>query len=415
MNQVSATFLCLVVLVSMVSVSAQEMKRREAGVVRITAQAEGKRKIGTGFIVQLARDAAYIVTASHVVEGDNHPQVEFSPRRRMLVAASVVGLEGGDQRGLALLVVRGESNLPAGLSALCLAPSIPLELGDDVFVIGFPRRVESMSVVKGNIVARKGRDIFFSGAIDEGNSGGPMLKEGQVVGLVTEESAPYAQAIPAAMVQVFAEGWGVKPCVERPAVDAKPWVAEQTRAAMLKERQEAEQAGARQRAGLLWEAAERKAQEGEEAFRRRDYALAEQRAEEARQAYQQAALTAKRADEAVQRPQIPKVGDSRSEIHALLDTYKRALENLDPALYRDVRPDVSEPEFRKLKASFEYTRSHALDLTVDSINMSADEAEVKGRQKGVYISKDGQRNPYEKAVTFKLKRAPKGWVIVSIK
>jgi hypothetical protein len=412
MIRVSATFLSAVIMMYTVAMSAQEVNPREAGVVRITAQVEGKRKIGTGFIVQLARDAAYIVTASHVVEGDKNPQVEFSPQRRMLVTASVIGLEGGDQRGLALLVVRGERNLPAGLSALCLAPSIPLELGDDVFVIGFPRIVETVSVIKGNIVARKGRDIFFSGTIDEGNSGSPVLKEGQVVGLVTEESAPFAQAIPAAMVQIFMEGWRVKPCLGRPAVDPKPWAAEQTRAAMRRERQGAEQAGMRQQSGLLWETAERKAQEGEEALGRREYALAEQLFEEARQAYQQAGKTTITA-RAV--PPVPKVGDPHHEIYALLDVYKRALESLDPALYRDVRPDVSEPEFSKLKNSFEYTRSHALDLTVDSVSMSANEAEVKGRQKGIHVSKDGQQNPYEKTVTFKLKRAPKGWVIVSIK
>ncbi len=415
MNSVSAMFLCAVVVAYAVSASAQEVKTGEAGVVRITALGEGQRKVGTGFIVQLARDEAYIVTASHVVEGDKNPQVEFSPRRRTPVAASVVGLEGGDQRGLALLLVRGERNLPSGLAALCLAPSIPLELGDDVFVIGFPRIVESLSVVKGSIVGRKGRDIFFSGAIGEGNSGSPMLKAGQVVGLVTEESTPYAQAIPVTMVQVFVEGWGVKPCVERQR-DDKQRVAEVTRAAMLQERQRAEQAGARQQAILLWETAERKAQEGGEAFKRRDYALAEQRFEEARQAYQQAGeQMTTTLPEAPRVLSVPKVGDPQFEIHALLDTYRRALENLDPGLYRAVRPDVSEPEFRKLKDSFEHTRSHALDLTVDSISMSADEAEVKGRQKGVYISKDGQRNPYEKGVTFKLKRAPKGWVIVSIK
>jgi hypothetical protein len=150
-------------------------------------------------------------------------------------------------------------------------------------------------------------------------------------------------------------------------------------------------------------------------LRRRDYALAEQRGEEAREAYQQAALMAKRADEAVQHPQAPERRSLRgADIHALLDTYKRALESFDPALYQRVRPDVSGAELRRLKNSFQYTQSHTLDLTVDSINMSADEAEVEGRQKGVYISKDGQQNPYDKAVTFKLRRAPQGWVIVSI-
>jgi hypothetical protein len=216
------------------------------------------------------------------------------------------------------------------------------------------------------------------------------------------------------MVQVFVEGWGVKPCVERLTADPQR-AAAQTRAAMLKERQGSEQAGGPQRDRPLWEAAERKAREGEGAFERRDYALAERHFEEARQAYQQAEQTAKKADEAVQRPQDPEARHPRgAEIRALLDTYKQALEGLDPALYRNVRPNVSEAEFKKLKDSFQYTLSHTLDLTVDSIDMSANEAEVKGYQRGLYISKDGQRNSYEKTVTFKLKRIPKGWVIVSI-
>jgi hypothetical protein len=41
------------------------------GVVKITAEVEGEQpKVGTGFIVRWEKDAAYIVTASHVIEGD---------------------------------------------------------------------------------------------------------------------------------------------------------------------------------------------------------------------------------------------------------------------------------------------------------------------------------------------------------
>ena len=403
-----------VVMVYTVSVSAQAVKAHEAGVVKITAEFEGIQKAGSGFIIQLTRNMAYIVTASHVVEGDKSPRVEFSTQRHTAVSASVVQLEGGDDRGIALLLVRGEGNLPPGLSALCMAPAAPLEAREAVEVLGFPRQVQSLVVASGAIVGQDGRELLFSAPVDEGNSGGPVVKEGLVVGLVTRWLAPYGRAIPATAVKFIVEGWGVKPCVGQPAADPEQRAAGQTRVAMLKERQGAEQAEARQRAGRSWEVAEQKAKEGEAAFGRQDYALAKQRFEEARQEYQRAGLTAKTAPGTVQRPQVPKVGDSHVEIHALLDTYKKAFESLDSALYRVVRPSVSEAELRKLKESFAYTRSHTLALTVESINMSADEAEVKGRQKGVQVFKDGQQLPYDKGVTFKVKRAPKGWVIVSI-
>ena len=115
----------------------------------------------------------------------------------------------------------------------------------------------------------------------------------------------------------------------------------------------------------------------------------------------------------VSRPPQPEPARS-AEIRVLLDTYKQALECRDPTLYRDVRLTMSEDEFKKLKDSFEYTQSHTVDLSIDSITMSGDEAEVKASQKGVLISKDGQQNSYKQAMTFKVKRAPKGWVIVSI-
>jgi hypothetical protein len=38
-----------------------------------------------------------------------------------------------------------------------------------------------------------------------------MIKEGQVVGLVTTLAEPYARATPAASVQLFLEGYGIKP------------------------------------------------------------------------------------------------------------------------------------------------------------------------------------------------------------
>jgi hypothetical protein len=203
-------FLILFLQILVVCPSAQETKPLETGVVKILASG----KVGTGFIVKLNRDSVYIVTVSHVVEGVKHPKVEFFTRRNMPVTARVVGLEGEDPRGLALLLVTSEENAPAGIVALCLAPSMSMEPGEDVIVIGFPRLGGPWSLIKGSVASRKGQDFFLNAAIDEGVSGSPVIKEEQVVGLVTGKSGSYGVAIPAAIVQLFLEGYGVttSPC-----------------------------------------------------------------------------------------------------------------------------------------------------------------------------------------------------------
>ncbi len=203
------------------SLYAQTLNMLKTGVVKIKAQTLGKQKIGTGFIVQLTKDKAYIVTASHVVSGDKHPQVEFFTQKNITVSTTVVGLESGELRGLAVLLVSGKENLPAGISALSLDPSAYVEGGDEVVVIGFPRLAGPWSVIKGDIVSRKGREIIFSGAVDEGNSGGPMIKEGKVVALVAGVVGPYGNAIPASSLRLFLAGWGIKLSKEVKAYSAK--------------------------------------------------------------------------------------------------------------------------------------------------------------------------------------------------
>ena len=66
---------------------AQDIAQVKKGVVKITAQVEGKSKIGSGIIVKLEEDHAYILTASHVIEGDPQPaNVTFSRRLTALSA-----------------------------------------------------------------------------------------------------------------------------------------------------------------------------------------------------------------------------------------------------------------------------------------------------------------------------------------
>jgi hypothetical protein len=198
----------------------QDLDRQKAGVVKVTSRLDGARRTGTGFIVHLDADAAYIVTASHVVEGDNRPLIEFFTRRNATAEAETVRIEGGDPRGLALLVVRGKDRLPAGIGALPLRRGADLRGGESVATIGFPRGGGAWAVVRATVVSREGRDLMLDGSIDEGNSGGPVLMGENVVGVVTLLDGKFARAVPADLVSFVLEGWGVRPDAARAAKGA---------------------------------------------------------------------------------------------------------------------------------------------------------------------------------------------------
>ena len=190
--------------------SAEDVEALRAGVVKITASSEGKRKTGAGFVVKMEPGIAYILTAAHVVEGDASPQVEFFTRQNVPVKAEVRKIEGGDLQGLALLVVRGKENLTQGLTALKLGAAGSLKVGvDQVAAIGFPSGVASWGVLRVNVVALEGRNIVLSKDLEEGNSGGPVIKDNLVVGLVMGLNQGFALAVPASILRTVLTNWGV--------------------------------------------------------------------------------------------------------------------------------------------------------------------------------------------------------------
>jgi Abnormal spindle-like microcephaly-assoc'd, ASPM-SPD-2-Hydin/Trypsin-like peptidase domain len=190
--------------------SAEDVEPLRAGVVKIISSAEGKNKTGAGFIIKLEPGIAYIVTAGHVVEGDATPQVEFFTRQNIRTKAAVRKIEGGDLRGLALMVVRGKENLPQGLVALKLGAMVALKAGSDqVTAIGFPSGVASWGVLRVNVVSLEGSNIVLSKDLEEGNSGGPVIKDNLVVGLVMGLNQGFALAVPASIVKTVLTNWGV--------------------------------------------------------------------------------------------------------------------------------------------------------------------------------------------------------------
>jgi formylglycine-generating enzyme required for sulfatase activity len=192
-------------------ISAQDIARLQSGVVKITAKPpQGTANVGTGFIVRVDKEAVYIVTAAHVIAGDAQPKVEFFTKRNMPVTAEMLGLEGDDEvRGLALMVVRGQENLPKGLTTLSLAGAARLTGGEDIVVIGFPRNAGPWAIVKGNISSRQGRDIYFSPSVESGHSGGPIFQGGKVVGVVGSGSQSVGRGVTVGSVEDYIEGFGI--------------------------------------------------------------------------------------------------------------------------------------------------------------------------------------------------------------
>jgi Protein of unknown function (DUF1566)/Trypsin-like peptidase domain len=208
--QVWPTLLALLAVWVFVTPSlAQEIETLQKGVVKIRPiSLETSAQTGTRFIVRRGGDVVYIISASHVVVGARDAEVEFFTQRNQLVPAKVLQPEGDDERGLAVLAVQG--NIPADVVVLKMNRGGPLHAGDPVTTIGFPDAGGPWAVTKGEIVGRKAKSIVFSGAMEKGNSGGPLIHEGQVIGVVTQTQSPFSYAAPTVIAQYVLESWGVK-------------------------------------------------------------------------------------------------------------------------------------------------------------------------------------------------------------
>ena len=108
-------------------------------------------------------------------------------------------------------------------------------------------------------------------------------------------------------------------------------------------------------------------------------------------------------------PQSP--SNPRAEVRAALDSYVRAIETRDIGLLRQVRPNLTEDEINRTRATNDIKRSQKVDLRVDEITINGDEAQAQGRREDVIILKDGQRLRQELKFAYTLKRGSRGWVI----
>ena len=198
---------CLLLFgVGLPSIWAQvDVRTLKKGVVKIVAESGNDREVGTGFIAAKSKKHLFIVTASHVVEGKAVIQVTFFTHQEEAFPAKIVKMEGGDQRGLALLKVKGD--LPEDVQILSWDTTTQVMGGEEVYLIGFPRvGGNDWAVTKGMLANVSGSVLKFTGAVAEGNSGGPLLYQGKVIGVVMEQGE-FGNAKPAQIAKFTVEHW----------------------------------------------------------------------------------------------------------------------------------------------------------------------------------------------------------------
>lgn len=210
MNKLYLVFIMLLLSAFMVGCSSlvkfeSEQKTTEQikkSVVRIRAenQMSNEKWEGTGFVVGVSNDKAYIVTVSHVVEGDPNPTVEFFENNEF--KAEVLDNES-QENGLALLSVEGQ--IPYDVMPLYLAKKRDLKSEDKLFTVGFPRGGAHWSYDKLSYSGQKKRNILFSGNINEGNSGSPVIKEDKAVAIITSVNN-HVFSTSAVSIREFLEG-----------------------------------------------------------------------------------------------------------------------------------------------------------------------------------------------------------------
>jgi Trypsin-like peptidase domain len=220
---------CLLLIALMATTAlpalTQDIQEIKSGIVRIVNP--GLKAQGTGFVVSITHDQSriYIVTAAHVVKDAEYCDVYLPSDRTVAVKGKVTEPEEGETKGLALLEVVGDKQQFSDLTALEIGEALGLKGSESVQVFGFPEGTTICTVTTGNIARNEGRSLVVSGNIREGNSGGPVVFNGRVVGLVTDIRS-FAYAEQGESIRQYVRGLGIalpaKPAASSPERKATP-------------------------------------------------------------------------------------------------------------------------------------------------------------------------------------------------
>jgi len=145
---------------------------------------------------------------------------------------------------------------------------------------------------------------------------------------------------------------------------------------------------------------------------RREYREAEQRRtqEEARRA----AAAPSPPPQPPAASSTPSVAQEEAAIRQALATYERAIEGENIDLFRQVKPNLTADEAKRLQTSFDAMDSHDVELDIQSIAIEGDRATVKLARRDVIVIRGRSQNGNSRSQTFVLAKTAGNWIIIQI-
>src|SRR5262245_39827912 len=206
-----------------------------SAMVQIVATRNGETLRGSGFIVALdkERGIATVATSAHVVEGAKFEAI-LSVDPAQPLPTEIVNLEAENRNGLALFRVR---NVPATATAREVAGwGTPAPRpAQSLTLIGYPNTSSTPLARSRAFSGQDGALYVIDLGVGEGTSGGPVLLDSKVVGLITATTAEQTYAVPFPTLRTFLEGSRVAlagpsptPDSGRPAAPSAPPPATKT-------------------------------------------------------------------------------------------------------------------------------------------------------------------------------------------
>jgi hypothetical protein len=179
-------------------------------VVRVIAD-RGNR-IGSGTIIKVEGQRAYVLTAYHVIQRDvdsgiSHVQVEFFTEDRLEALISLRRIDVPND--IAVLTVQNMSSSPP--PAISWGSSAALRDAQRIYALGHPIGSPGWVVTDGTVSRIQGGRIYFSGtAAIPGNSGGPLLNsQGAFVGMNMQIGDSLGLALEGDVIRSIIRSWGL--------------------------------------------------------------------------------------------------------------------------------------------------------------------------------------------------------------
>lgn len=109
----------------------------------------------------------------------------------------------------------------------------------------------------------------------------------------------------------------------------------------------------------------------------------------------------------------PPVDDDDTMIRRVIETWGRAIEAKDLAMYRSVKPNLTAEEQRRIEDGFRAVTSQRVGITILGIDHRGQQAVVRLRRRDTALA-EGRQQTSETQATITLVRSGSGWVISEI-